>query len=546
MPPRASDEDRSPTASRQVAAWLAWLHRVIVASMNPRPTWTSLCLALTFLAIATLFFGCFAEDAFIVARYAANLAAGNGLVYNAGERVSALTSPPHALVLALFEGMLGRSVGPYAALCAAALALFIGLNGGDRIFPDARRGAWFAALALAFPPLAFWMVGGLETPLLVFLSLGFLLAWRRYARDESVTAASALAVLAALAAWVRLDSAPLFAPAVLWVARRARRAPAFWIGAVAAALPLAGWLLFASRYYGDPLPTSFYVKNPIATSAGEITKGIAYEASLVALLGAPFLAASLAGRRGAVAVKAAPASEWLPLALGLALYALYGLGSGTKHMMYLYRVFVPAVPLAVFVFLSLVRSVPRPVWLVSVAAIQIGLATVVYYRSINLNLISPLIDGHTGQETFEFARLGAIYDLQSIRALAAQAPKLRAHWATQKAGDGRTQPRLFSTTGGQPAYHLRDYYVIESLVSYRHHCDLARYVDSAHYRQHITLLSARDGEVAAPGPPWRLVIRDDIPVIDWSGRPLWLRLSWYYQPSPREQLPSSRIDRRCR
>ena len=39
-----------------------------------------------------------ADDAFIVQRYASQFVRGHGLVFNIGERVSALTSPLHALL----------------------------------------------------------------------------------------------------------------------------------------------------------------------------------------------------------------------------------------------------------------------------------------------------------------------------------------------------------------------------------------------------------------------------------------------------------------
>nr|MBC8437242.1 hypothetical protein [Planctomycetota bacterium] len=46
-----------------------------------------------------------AEDAFIVYRYSENLIHGNGLVFNSGEYVSALTSPLHALIVSVLYGI---------------------------------------------------------------------------------------------------------------------------------------------------------------------------------------------------------------------------------------------------------------------------------------------------------------------------------------------------------------------------------------------------------------------------------------------------------
>ncbi|MEJ2001267.1 MAG: hypothetical protein P8X77_07705, partial [Maritimibacter sp.] len=54
--------------------------------------------AVAFIALCLLFSPFVADDAFIVGRYANNAVHGQGLVYNPGEYVSALTSPLHALV----------------------------------------------------------------------------------------------------------------------------------------------------------------------------------------------------------------------------------------------------------------------------------------------------------------------------------------------------------------------------------------------------------------------------------------------------------------
>ncbi|MGJ8611787.1 MAG: hypothetical protein ACSHWY_11865 [Octadecabacter sp.] len=56
-----------------------------------------------FLTLCATFWPFVADDAYIVGRYAMNAAAGDGLVCNIGERVSALTSPLHALLETLFS-----------------------------------------------------------------------------------------------------------------------------------------------------------------------------------------------------------------------------------------------------------------------------------------------------------------------------------------------------------------------------------------------------------------------------------------------------------
>src|SRR5205823_14822555 len=70
--------------------------------------------------------GLFYEDAFITLRYARNLAEGQGLVFNAGERVLGTTTPLFALLLAPVGALAGTAALPVAAVvvgiaCAGAV-----------------------------------------------------------------------------------------------------------------------------------------------------------------------------------------------------------------------------------------------------------------------------------------------------------------------------------------------------------------------------------------------------------------------------------------
>ena len=65
-----------------------------------------LAVALALLLLHAFRYDFVADDAFITARYVRNLLAGEGLVYNPGERVEGFTSPLWAASLALL-GALG-------------------------------------------------------------------------------------------------------------------------------------------------------------------------------------------------------------------------------------------------------------------------------------------------------------------------------------------------------------------------------------------------------------------------------------------------------
>ncbi|MBN1770531.1 MAG: hypothetical protein JXB32_04655 [Deltaproteobacteria bacterium] len=211
------------------------------------------------------------DDMYIFLRYAANLAHGDGLVYNPGERVEGFSSPVWVLLLALGE-LLGTGGLGWAKLLAlgAVAALFVG------IYRFARErlalGAPAALLACAFSALdsylVSWSLWGLETPLFLALMLWTAVLLGRVA-DGGATRRTTLAggavaglfalsrpeaplFLAALGAAALLE--PLRLPAVR---ERLRR---LWLpGAVALALFLA-WLLFRRTYYGLWWPHTYYAK----------------------------------------------------------------------------------------------------------------------------------------------------------------------------------------------------------------------------------------------------------------------------------------------
>lgn len=70
-------------------------------------------LALLACSVQSLsFHGLRHDDAYITFRYAANLASGEGLVFNAGESVMGSTSPGHALIGALIYPLTSHSTFP--------------------------------------------------------------------------------------------------------------------------------------------------------------------------------------------------------------------------------------------------------------------------------------------------------------------------------------------------------------------------------------------------------------------------------------------------
>ncbi|HXF81242.1 MAG TPA: hypothetical protein VNN19_00605, partial [bacterium] len=186
------------------------------------------------------------EDFLITLRYAENLAAGRGFVYNAGERVLGTTTPLYTLVLALVArlGLPPVPVGKALNLLADG-GLCLVLYGWLRRLGHESAGRLAAFWAAVHPLHIRWAVSGMETSLVTLCGALAVLAWmhRRYA-----AAYLALGVLFLLR-WDGLLLAAVLTAGVLWRERRIplREAAPF-------ALLAAPWVAFATAYFGNPIP----------------------------------------------------------------------------------------------------------------------------------------------------------------------------------------------------------------------------------------------------------------------------------------------------
>ncbi len=205
------------------------------------------------------------DDSFITFRYAANLRAGHGLVFNAGEPVLSTTTPLFALLL----GALGRLLpgwdiawlGYWASIVALAVA---GATAGAICW---REGETAAAL-LAPPALALastvLLSLGQEVNLLLALGLLSFYLWRR---GRPLVAAVTLGLLAL----TRPDGAILALVLLAAETFRGRRLPlamALLVAAVA-----APWYLYAWWTYGSPFPFSLAAKTAQAQTGWWSTTG---------------------------------------------------------------------------------------------------------------------------------------------------------------------------------------------------------------------------------------------------------------------------------
>ncbi|MBI3784571.1 MAG: hypothetical protein HY270_14350 [Deltaproteobacteria bacterium] len=214
------------------------------------------------------------DDGFIVLRYASNLVAGHGLVFNPGERVEGFSSWLWVLLIAGGQ-WLGLDAVVFArvtGLVCGLLTLWVTWRLGRALLPQDGAPAWalFAPLIVAAnSSFACWAPAGLETTLfscLVTTTAGAAIAARPLA----------LGVLAALCVLTRPEAVLLVAVmAILQQLSTPRMQWRTWVLAwTLPAAALIGQLAVRCLYYGDLLPNTFYAKTGGASA--QWSRGLAY------------------------------------------------------------------------------------------------------------------------------------------------------------------------------------------------------------------------------------------------------------------------------
>jgi hypothetical protein len=193
------------------------------------------------------------EDFLITLRYAENLAHGHGLVFNPGERVLGTTTPLYTLFLASVSRLglppapLGKLINILAdaGLCLLVYRLLRGVG--------EERAGRAAALCVALCPLQIqWSLSGMETSLVSCCGMA---VWVAFAERRTRVAYVAAALLFLL----RWDGILVCAVLTLATLCRDRRLPLRDL--LVFVLILLPWLLFATRYYGSPIPVTAGAKS---------------------------------------------------------------------------------------------------------------------------------------------------------------------------------------------------------------------------------------------------------------------------------------------
>lgn len=327
------------------------------------------------------------DDAFISFRYAQNLVAGNGLVYNAGERVEGYTNflwtmlaalalrlggdlvwlsytsgVVIGLALLLATYRLGRRLGPAWALAAA---LIVATSQSVLVYTSRGSGletGLFALLVLAgcafasSPQLARWCGAWFALATLTrpegALLMGLTLLWMlgKYVTTGSrQSAVGAPPIPQPLPPAVGEGEGVLPAPLVReGPGERGGGQGRFASRALSAILPVLGWYLvivvpyylWRTVYYSEFLPNTFYAK----TGGGlrQIVRGLGYTGAFAWTLGGPLALLAYAALAGGLR---AAMRQWQGyVILIITVYTLYIIVVGGDHFPG-DRFFVPIVPL---------------------------------------------------------------------------------------------------------------------------------------------------------------------------------------------------------
>ena len=271
--------------------------------------------------VGTLF-----DDSLISLRYADNLASGHGLVWNRGEtpRVEGYSNLGWTLVMSVVMLLFSKAHAPIVVGAIAAVTLLACGSAVRRILRIAGSSMAIQlagmAIVLAYYPLVFWTLRGMEVGLLALLVLSAAeIALRpppidgHAARREVAT----LSWLAGLGFLTRNDSLVLFVVIFAYALRdRGVRRHAL-VAAVPLALCVLGQLTFRYAYYGELVPNTYVLKMTGVPLLQRLSRGLDAFADTLAPL------AWLASIAAAAAVSTTtPRPVRRPLALGLGLAAV--------------------------------------------------------------------------------------------------------------------------------------------------------------------------------------------------------------------------------
>ncbi len=269
------------------------------ASRRPILLWTG--LALVILIAHGLLFKFVSDDAFITFRYARNLVAGHGLVFNPGYQVEGYSNLLWVLLSAasqkvglpalFFARMAGATAMAGLLLLLPGLTTFLLNRGNDHITFLRNRYSGIAAqfLVAGSGAMACWMFSGLETPLFAFLVVwGWHSALHRRTTMAGIvglllvlTRPEGIALGLIFSTWSLIPSGELHQAG----SRRFVR----WLGPAIFVMGTIIFFFWRHSYFGYWLPNTYYAKT--GNLADHLKFGLTYNLNFLRFYGLPMVVA---------------------------------------------------------------------------------------------------------------------------------------------------------------------------------------------------------------------------------------------------------------
>lgn len=235
---------------------------------NSKLSWLAASLPLFVLCEHQRFFH---DDAFISLRYCRSWIEGQGLVWNAGERVEGYTNFLHICLIRLgwlFGLDLPTSARLTGLLAFGALIILFARNLSTRLKTDWWGPSVFIPVSLtaAIPSLPLWSWSGLETMLFTSLVFAGVSTLSRQTTEQTPSAKSAVAagVLLGLATLARPDGIAILGGSLAGLGLLIPGWPqkirtALWLVFAYLAV-IVPHLLWRHSYYGEWVPNTYYAK----------------------------------------------------------------------------------------------------------------------------------------------------------------------------------------------------------------------------------------------------------------------------------------------
>ena len=218
-----------------------WAYTLIAGSLV-------LCLGWVF------YTGYIEEDAFITFRFARQIAAGNGFVYNNGERIYGTTTPLLTLLLSGWLKLFSTDIVTGARIlniCAYIGTFFFTWRTLRTLQRPAAEQLFVLTALLSSMKLLHLSMQGMEMPLVTFLMSA---SW--YACTKGNWKWTGF--LCGLLLWTRIDL--LFWPAALIIVLGLHSRKNAATVAAFTALTYLPWVMFANEYFGSPIPYTVTAK----------------------------------------------------------------------------------------------------------------------------------------------------------------------------------------------------------------------------------------------------------------------------------------------